>query len=370
MPRSGIREVMDLVWQADAPVIGLHVGEPSFPVPSEALQGAHEALDAGHTSYVPNAGIPELREAIGDKLRTHNSIQASADDIIVTAGGMQALSLAMLAVLWPGDEVLVPDPGWPNFAMAAQLLNCLPRPYRLSPENEFLPTVEELDRQLTSKTRLLILNTPSNPLGSVFDERTIVQVLEWAVKNDLWVISDECYDAITFEHPHLSPAAFDTTGRVLSCFSFSKTYSMTGMRVGYVLAPEGTGPVLAKMQEPVLSCVNAPAQYAALAALRHASGSILRARQSYQERRDAACHLLDELGVSYLLPRGSFFLWVDVHRFTDSASDFARRAVLEKQVAVAPGTAFGSAGEGYIRVSLATETHLLLEGLTRIFKGL
>lgn len=369
MPRSGIREIMDLAWSADNKVIGLHVGEPSFPTPDHVVQGATQALKDGHTRYVPNAGIEPLRTAITHKLAANNKVTATPEDVVVTAGGMQAISLSMMSVLQPGDEVLVPDPGWPNFRMAVQLMHARSRGYRLLAENDFLPDVQELERLVTPRTKLMVLNTPSNPLGTVLDESTIEELLEFAHRHSLWVLSDECYDAITFDEPHISPASLDKHGQVISCFSFSKTYSMTGMRVGYAVAPPGGGPILSKMQEPTVSCVNAPAQYAALAALQGDSGPIEHARDTYRFRRDAACRFLDEHGVSYLRPQGSFYLWVDVSRITESADSFARGAVLEKYVAVAPGTAFGASGEGYIRISLATDYNELLEGLNRLFGG-
>lgn len=367
MPRSGIREIMDLAWGARGETIGLHVGEPSFPTPPHVVRGAVESLKAGQTRYVPNAGIPSLRETIAKKVTNENGWPADAGDVVVTAGGMQAISLALLAVLRPGDEVLIPDPGWPNFRMAVQLMHAGARSYRLLAENDFLPDIEELERLVTSRTRVIIINTPSNPLGSVLDKSTIEDILAFAHKHGLWVLSDECYDAITFERPHISPASLDRHGQVLSCFSFSKTYSMTGLRVGYVVAPAGMGPVLAKMQEPTLSCINAPAQYAALAALEGSSESIEHAREVYRKRRDEACRVLDRYEVSYLRPHGSFFLWADVRDRAESVSDYAVRMVLDKGVAVAPGTAFGKSGEGYIRISLATEMESLVEGLDRLF---
>lgn len=366
-PGSAIREIMDLAWSVDDDVIGLHVGEPSFPTPPHVVQGAIQAMENGHTRYVPTAGISALRRDIARKVVSNNKIIASPDDVIVTAGGMQAIQLAMLSVLRPGDEVLVPDPGWPNFRMAAQLMHCNARGYSLLRENGFLPDLHELERLVTPRTRLIIVNTPSNPLGTVFDRSTIEDLLEFAHRHNLWVLSDECYDAITFDQPHVSPASLDKHAQVISCFSFSKTYSMTGMRVGYTVTPPGGGRILSKMQEPLVSCVSAPAQYAALAALRGDSESINQARDAYRTRRDAACRFLDEQGVSYLRPQGSFYLWADVSGLTDSVSSFARAAVVDKHVAVAPGTAFGAGGEGYVRISLATEYNELLEGMRRLF---
>ncbi|NDK32208.1 pyridoxal phosphate-dependent aminotransferase [Nesterenkonia haasae] len=369
MPRSGIREIMDLAWSTGDDVIGLHVGEPSFPMSTAAHTGAIEALQAGHTRYAPNAGIPELRSAIARRLAEDHAIDAQPEDVIVTSGGMQAISLAMAAVVRPGDEILIPDPGWPNFAMAAHLMHTSTRHYQLTAENGFLPDLAELERIVSPRTRMLILNSPSNPLGTVFDRDTLVGLLDFAQAHGLWVLSDECYDAITFDQPHISPASLGHAAKILSCFSFSKTYSMTGMRVGYLLTPPGEGPAMAKLQEPLLSCVNAPAQYAALAALNSGPDFIEQARQTYRQRRNQAAELLDSCNIPYLLPQGAFYMWIDVREMTDSAVHFARQAVVDKNVAVAPGTAFGVTGEGYIRVSLAAPTDQVLEGLTRLFNN-
>jgi aspartate aminotransferase len=370
MPRSGIREVMDLAWSMEDPVIGLHVGEPSFATPEHVLDGARRALDRGDTRYVANAGIPALREAIAGKVAVRNGLEAGPAQVVVAAGGMQARYAALSATVGAGDEVLVPDPGWPNFAMAVQLLQARPVGYPLHPDDAFLPDLAELGRRVTDRTRALVVNFPSNPLGSVLPTDLAQRLCRFADQYDLWLISDECYDAITFEAEHVSPARYDEQDRVLSCFSFSKTYAMTGMRVGYLVAPEAVAKTAAKLQEPLISCVNAPAQYAALAALEGPQDFVAEMRDAYHERRDAAAAQLDRAGVGYLLPQGAFYLWVDVRDRCDGdvkawSLDLLRR----RHVAVAPGTTFGDGGEGWVRVSLATDSEELLEGLERLASG-
>ena len=367
MPRSGIRRIMDLAWSLGQPVIGLHVGEPSFPTPDHVRKAAGDALDRGETRYVPNAGITPLRKAISDKLARHNRIGASPDQVIVTAGGVQALHVALSATVRSGDEVLIPDPGWPNFAMAVQLLQATPIRYRLRPENSFLPDVAELDRLVTARTRAIMVNSPSNPLGAVLDADLAARLCRLADAHDLWLISDECYDAITFDVPHVSPAVYDRQHRVISCFSFSKTYAMTGLRVGYLVAPEGVAATAGKMQEPLISCVNAPAQYAALAALEGPQDVVDVMRRTYQRRRDAAAQVLRDSGTGFLMPHGAFYLWIEVRdQCHGDVEEWALGLLRERHVAVAPGTAFGPAGQGWARVSLATETDDLLEGLRRL----
>jgi aspartate aminotransferase len=366
MPRSGIRRIMDLAWSLDD-VIGLHVGEPSFATPDHVRTAAEEAFERGETRYVPNAGITPLRKAISDKVARHNGISASPEQVIVSAGGMQALYAALSATVEAGDEVLIPDPGWPNFAMAVQLLQATPVRYPLRSESSFLPDVAELDRLVTGRTKAMIVNSPSNPLGAVLTADLAARLCRLADAHDLWLISDECYDAITFDVPHVSPAAYDRQRRVISCFSFSKTYAMTGLRVGYLVAPEEVAATVAKLQEPLIACVNAPAQYAALAALEGPQEVVEVMRHSYQRRRDAATRLLRDSGTGFLMPDGAFYLWIDVRdRCHGDVEEWALRLLREQRVAVAPGTTFGPGGQGWARVSLATESEDLLEGLRRI----
>ncbi|MEU6038041.1 pyridoxal phosphate-dependent aminotransferase [Actinomadura sp. NPDC047616] len=370
MPRSGIRAIMDLAWQLPGPVIGLHVGEPSFATPPHVLDAARDAYARGLTRYVPNAGIPELRERLVAKLADRNGIHVETSQVIVTQGGMQALHLAASAVLRAGDEVLIPDPGWPNFAMLTELLQARPVRYALRAEHGFQPDVADLAPLVTPRTRAIIVNSPSNPLGAVFPEERLRALVRFADEHDLWLISDECYEEITFGAPHVSPASLDTGGRVLSCFSFSKTYAMTGMRVGYLVVPEPLAAVCAKLQEPLLACVNAPAQYGALAALTGPQDQVAAARGTYGARRDKATALLDEAGVPYLRPDGAFYLWVDVSDRcgSEDVTDWAVRLLRERHVAVAPGTTFGPGGAGWIRLSLATADDDLLEGIDRILR--
>lgn len=367
MPRSGIRAIMDMAWRLPDPVIGLHVGEPSFATPPHVLAAAEDAYAQGRTRYVPNAGVGELREALSAKLAERNGVQAETEQVVITAGGMQALHLALSAVVSAGDEVLIPDPGWPNFAMVVQLLQAVPVRYGLRAERGFLPDAGDLDSLVTPRTRAIILNSPSNPLGVVLPETEVRSLVDFARRHDLWLVSDECYEAITFGAPHVSPAAFDTDGRVLSAFSFSKTYAMTGMRVGYLVTPPALAAVCAKLQEPLVACVNAPAQYGALAALTGPQDQVAAARDAYRERRDAATAVLDKAALPYLRPEGAFYLWADVSSLTaGDVSDWAIRLLQQRHVAVAPGTTFGPQGEGWVRLSLATATDDLLEGLSRL----
>jgi aspartate aminotransferase len=367
MPRSGIREIMDIAWGVpDA--IHLEVGEPNFETPPHIVDAAASALRSGATRYTPNAGIPELREALADKVSKRNALTAGMDDIIVTSGAVGALYTTLLSLLDPGDGVLVPDPGWPNFRMMANLIGAEVQPYPLKAEDGYAPRAERIRRSITDQTRVLLVNSPSNPLGTVLDPQEAEELLQLARERDLWVVSDECYDELVFDGASVSLGALDPDARVVSVFSFSKTYAMTGWRVGYAVAPKALAETLAKVQEPVISCVNSPGQHAALAALHGPQDAVTAMRNAYRSRRDLVMTALAEAGVSAQRPSGAFYVWLDVSETGLSSHEFARTLVVEDHVAVVPGTAFGDAGEGSVRISLATDSALLLEGVERMLR--
>jgi aspartate aminotransferase len=370
MPRSGIRTFMDLAWAA-GDVIHLEVGEPNFPTPPHIVEAANQAARAGQTKYVPNAGIRELREAIATKLKMRNGWAVASDDVVVTAGGIQALYLTLLALLEPGDGVLIPDPGWPNFRMIVTTLSGAVQPYQLRASEHYQPGIADLEAAVTDRTKAMILNSPSNPLGSVASAGRIQDVLAWAAERGIWVISDECYDEIVFDDSFVSPGALNPAEHLVSCYSFSKTYAMTGWRVGYaVTANEKLRAGLAKLQEAVVSCVNAPAQAAATAALQGPQQAVAQMRAAYQARRDAAVAALRAGGVTVNVPAGAFYLWLDISPWAASDWDFSVSLLERAGVAVAPGSAFGEHGSGSVRISLATDMPVLLEGISRILDQL
>jgi aspartate aminotransferase len=370
MPRSGIRAFMDLAWAA-GDVIHLEVGEPNFPTPPHIVEAADRAARAGMTRYVPNAGVGELREAIAAKLQARNGWSVTGDNVVVTAGGVQALHLALLALLEPGDGVLIPDPGWPNFRMIVTVLSGGVQPYRLRADELYQPCVADLEAAATNSTKALILNSPSNPLGSVASAARIKDVLAWASERGVWVISDECYDEITFDDSFVSVGALGSAEHLISCYSFSKTYAMTGWRVGYaVTVHDALREGLAKLQEPVVSCVNAPAQAAAIAALTGPHQVVTDMKNAYLARRDAAVASLRAAGAQVSAPAGAFYLWLDVSPWASDDWELAIWLLNQAGVAVAPGSAFGAHGAGYVRISLASDMPVLLDGIGRILDRL
>lgn len=370
VPASGIRRVFELATELAAEgedVIALGVGEPDLPVAEHILAAGAQAWADDITSYTPNAGILPLRMAIVEKLARENDLRVDLEQVWVTVGATQALHQAMGLLLDAGDEILVPDPGYTTFGMSARMLQAVPVAYSLRPEHAFAPSIDELDRLVTAKTRVIIVNSPSNPLGAVLDERQLRELLEFARRHDLWVLSDEVYEYFTYGIAHTSIAALDDDDRVFTVFSLSKTYAMTGARVGYLVTPPGLAPILRTVQEAMVSCVDAPAQFAAVAALTGDHQHVADAREHYRENLDAACALLTSRGIRHLRPSGAFYLWVDMRHVADGdVARWAERFLLRDRVAIAPGSAFGRSGEGWIRVCLAADRADVLEGLGRL----
>ena len=365
LPRSGIRAIMELAWTVDDP-IHLEVGEPNFPTPDHVVEAANRAALDGFTRYTSNAGIPELREVLAGKVRDRNGIDVASDQIVVTPGAVVGLYSVIAAVADPGSEMLVSDPCWPNYLLMSELLGIRPVRFPLVAEDGFIPNAARIEPYITERTRVLLLNSPGNPTGATTDRESLAELIELARTYDLWVLSDEVYDEIWFDKPFVSAGPLDTDGRVITFFSFSKTYAMTGWRVGYLVAPPGLTENVIKAQEPITSCVNAPAQKAAVAAITGPQEIVAEMRKAYHERRDVVVDLLEENGIPHVRPTGAFYLMADVSGSGLSDMEFARRLVLERKVAVVPGTTFGPDSGAYVRISLATATEPLLEGVQRL----
>lgn len=367
MPVSRIREVMELAW-GDPEAIHLEVGEPDFPTPEHVVEASHRAARAGLTRYAPNAGLPELREALADKVTRRNGYEARPDQVVVTQGGVQALYLVLSALLEPGDEILLPDPAWPNFRMIAHLLGARAVSYALAAEGDFLPRLEDLERLVSPRTRAILVNSPSNPLGTVVPHELMETLLAFARRRGLWFISDEVYDEVVFDAFVSAGSLAGPSDRLVSIYSFSKVYAMTGWRVGYLVAPPDLARILTGMQEPIISCVNTPAQMAALAAVTGPQDAVREMRESYRERRDELLEILDRGNLPSSRPSGAFYVWTDVSAANVPSMDFARSLIEREHVAVAPGSAFGDLGEGYVRLSLASSREDLVEGASRLVR--
>jgi aspartate aminotransferase len=371
LPRSGIRVVMDLAWASSEPVVRLEVGQPDASPPDHILAAMTESIARKETGYTPNAGLPELRTACAQKLGRINRIDCQPDQILVSVGSMQGLAAAVLAVAEPGDEVLVPDPGWPNYQMICRLTSLHAVAYPLRQENDFRPDFDEIETLITDRTRLVIINSPSNPLGVVWDKAVMTEWLRLAERHDLWVLSDECYDEIVFDGEAVSPASLaGGAERVISVHSFSKTYAMTGLRVGYVSGPTELMDAMIKMQEALVACVNGPAQRGAIAALEGPQDFVARMCDTYHRRRNRAVTEAVELGLPHQEPNGAFYLWLPLAHTEHSSMELSKRLISQAKVAVAPGETFGPQGKGALRVSLAASEDSIVEGLRRIARWL
>ncbi|NEM89836.1 pyridoxal phosphate-dependent aminotransferase [Galbitalea soli] len=366
VPGSGIRRIYLIASELDD-VISLGVGEPDVPVAAHIGEAAKRAWDADQTDYTDNGGIAPLRAALVEKLARENRLHVTPQQVWVTIGATQALHQAMHLLLSAGDEVLIPDPGYTTFTMTPRMLDAVPVPYPLHPDHGFLPEIAQLEQLVSERTKVLVINSPSNPLGTVLSEERMRELLAFARRHDLWILSDEVYEYFAWDEPHVSIASLDDDDRVFTAFSLSKTYAMTGIRIGYLVTPPGMAEVMRTVQETTISCASTPGQYAAIAAVTGSQAPVAEAREHYRSNLTAAMALLDDRGIRYLVPHGTFYLWVDVsHASGGDVAEWAVRFLMEQRVAIAPGSAFGRSGEGWIRVCAAATREDLLEGLRRL----
>jgi aspartate aminotransferase/aminotransferase len=366
MPRSGIREVMELASRR-AEVLHLEVGEPDFRTPAHIVEAAARAAAEGYTKYTPNRGLDSVVEAICDKLARRNRIAAEPEQVVVTVGAVGAIIGALIALVEPGEEILLPDPGWPNYEMMAAVIGARTVAYPLEPAHGFEPDLDRLaELAARPRAKAIVVNSPGNPTGAVWSREAVERVVEIARANALYVVSDEVYEEILFDGEHVSPARFDEDGRVVTVSGVSKTYAMTGWRIGYCVASPKVAGLVAKVQEPLVACAAAVSQRAAEAALSGPQDCVAMMRDAYRQRRDVAVAALREHGLLVSEPRGAFYILADVGRATDDTYAFARALVAEHAVAVAPGATFGPAGARLVRLSLASATEVIEEGIARL----
>ena len=363
-PHSGIRRMLELAAAVPDPVMLVN-GDPNFTTPGHIIDAAAVAAHRGGTGYAPGGGLPDLRAAVAAKVSARNGITASADQVCVTTGACGGLYTVLMLVAGPGDEVLLPDPGWSNYAAMTHVLGARGVGYPVGEAAGWSVRAHELEAVITPRTRAILVNSPSNPTGAMASAEQLGELLEVARRHDLWVISDEAYDEIVLDPAdrHTSMASLGGADRVLSVFSFSKTYAMTGWRVGYVTGPAGFIRQLSLHQEPVVSCASTVSQHAALAALSGPQDCVGHMVSAYRDRRDAAMAQLSSAGCDFVRPRGGFFLMVDIRPTGLGSWDFAAKLLEQEKVGVVPGAAFGQLGEGFVRVSLAVSDDVLSRGV-------
>ena len=369
MPSFEIRDIMELAWKTPG-CIHLEVGQPDFSTPEYIGAAGIRAIREGFTGYTSSRGIPELQDAICEKLAQRNGIKATAANITVCPGAVTALDSAVMAVVEAGDEVLLPDPAWHNPKSMVDFLGAVSVPYVLRPENAFIPDPEEMEKLITPRTKAIVVNTPANPTGAVFPRATMEAIYALARKYDLYLFSDEIYEEFVFSGSHFSMKSIDADQRVISIYGLSKSHAMTGWRLGYVIAPAEISEVITKLQESLVSCASSISQRAAVAALRGPYDEVEKMRDAYKGRRDIALDILRTYGLYEYTPGGAFYLMVNVGRLGSDSNQIVRKLLEEIKVAVAPGTAFGRSMNRYVRVSLAAGEESVKEGMERLCRAI
>ena len=347
-------------------ILSLAIGEPDFPTPAHIVEAAKKALDDGYTKYTAAPGIRELREAIAEKSQKENGIPAKPENVIV-APTKHTLFMTFMALLDSGDEALIPDPGWVSYAPMVTLAGAKPVPIRAADEDGFVPSTEAVAEAITPRTRFIVLNSPSNPAGSVYTRAQMRGLADLASDHDLTVVSDEIYEKILYEGEHVSPASLDGMfDRTVTVNGFSKTYSMTGWRLGWLVAPTPMVRQIVKVQEHTITCATAFAQKAGVAAVRGPTAPLKAMVDEFRARRDLVLRELKKVDrLSTDRPSGAFYVFPRVDIRMESAS-LAERILQETDVAVTPGSAFGDAGEGHLRLSYAASRETIVESIRRI----
>lgn len=367
MPRSVIREMFAMQTGLED-VVSFALGEPDFTTPKHIIDATVASFQRGETHYTPNTGIPALRKAVSETYEKRG-LSYWPEEILIGAGGVSVMNLACGAILDVGDEVLIPDPGWPNYRGMILQWGAVPVPVAVREEDGFMYTAEALRRAITKKTKAIIINSPSNPTGGVASAETLGQIADLVKEQDLYVISDEIYHELVWSgEPYTSIAQFPgMKERTVIMDGFSKQYAMTGFHLGWGAAPREVIVTMAKLLENMLSSVNEGVQWGGVAALTGDQSCVEEMKQVYLQRRELMINGLNSIDkISCLMPRGAFYAFANISRTGLSSREFAVRLLQDKHTVVVPGTGFGQAGEGFIRLSYATSEEKILEGLKRM----
>jgi aspartate aminotransferase len=363
---SGIREIANEALRTPG-AIRLDVGQPNFPTPDHIKEAGKRAIDENKTFYTHTQGLISLREKLVAKLERVNGIRVTPDRIACGPGGVGALAAVFGAVLEPGDEVLLPDPGWPNTRLMLTWTGAKGLFYPCPASGGYQPDLDALARLVTPRTKLLLINSPNNPTGAVYPAATIKRLIELAQRHNLWLISDECYDQIILDGSWTSPASLAPDDpRIVTAFTFSKSYSMTGWRIGYVAGSAELIDTATKVLESNSSCVSTITQVAAEAALDGPQDCVGEMVAAYRHRRNVVVDILKEAEMLINEPTGAFYCMADISRSRLPAREFAFKLLRERGVSVAPGTAFGEVAAQAVRISLASSDTDLREGVGRL----
>ena len=353
---SGIRKMFECAGE-DA--INLGLGEPDFDTPSHIKEAAIRALNEGHTHYTPSMGIPELREAICEKLRRENGIDAEPSEVIVTSGASEALHIALEALLNVGEEVIVPDPGFVSYRNLTIFAGG--KPIGVGLTEDFRMRAEDVAELITPKTKAIMINSPSNPTGAVLEKEDIVGICELAVDHEITIISDEVYEYLIYEGKHLSAGSI-APERTITVNGFSKSYAMTGWRLGYVHSNEDMIHQMLKVHQYIQACASSISQWAALGALRGSQKCVEEMREMYRKRRDVLMDELKKIGVKCVRPKGAFYAFPDVSSFGMDGNTLSQK-LLERGVITVPGSSFGERGKNHIRISFSASVENIKKGI-------
>ncbi len=364
---SGIRKFFDIVSEMkDA--ISLGVGEPDFDTPWHIREEGIYSLEQGRTFYTSNAGLKELKEEVAKYLQRRFKMTYDAKgEIMITVGGSEAIDGALRAMLDPGDEVLLPQPSYVSYEPCITLADGVPRIIELKEEDEFKLTKQQILDAITDKTKILIMPFPNNPTGAIMTEEDLKEIVDVVKEHDLYVISDEIYSELTYGSNHVSIASFPgMKERTIVINGFSKSYAMTGWRLGYACGPKIIIDQMLKIHQFAIMCAPTTSQYAAVEALRNGDEDVAKMRTAYNQRRNYLMKAFREMGLQCFEPFGAFYVFPCIKQFGMTSDEFANRLLQEEKVAVVPGTAFGACGEGFLRISYAYSIDDLKVALERM----
>lgn len=366
---SGIRKFFDLVSEMDD-VISLGVGEPDFDTPWHIRDEGIYSLEKGKTFYTSNSGLKELKSEIAKYIkRSQNVDYDPAHEIMVTVGGSEAIDVALRAMIDEGDEVLIPQPSYVSYEPCAFLAGAKPVIIDLKAENEFKLTAKEIENACTDKTKILILPFPNNPTGSIMEKEELEKIAKVIIEKDLYVLSDEIYAELTYKGKHVSITTIEgMKERTILINGFSKSYAMTGWRLGYACAPQKILEQMLKIHQYAIMCAPTTSQYAAVEALKNGDKDVEEMRRSYNHRRRFLMNAFREMGLECFEPFGAFYVFPCIKEFGMTSEEFATKFLMEEKVATVPGTAFGDSGEGFLRISYAYSLETLKTAMQKLNK--
>ena len=364
---SGIRKFFDIVSEMDD-AISLGVGEPDFDTPWHIRDEGIYSLEKGRTFYTSNAGLKELKIEICNYLKRRFDVEYDYNkEVMVTVGGSEAIDIALRAMLNPGDEVLIPQPSYVSYTPCTVLADGVPVTIQLEEKDKFRLTKEKLLEKITPKTKVLILPFPNNPTGSIMEPEDLAEIAKICIEKDLFVISDEIYSELTYKGQHCTIAAFPgMKERTVLINGFSKSYAMTGWRLGYACGPRVIIEQMLKIHQFAIMCAPSTSQYAGVEALKNGDEDVAQMREEYNGRRRYLLHRFKEMGLSCFEPFGAFYVFPCISEFGMTSEQFATELLNTEKLAVVPGTAFGDCGEGFIRISYAYSLENLKEAMNRM----